>query len=171
MKKLTTLILSCLLIYTLVLTTACPKKSAIRRANEASFQLAGTINDAQKALENAYAQGIVTNETALKLNYQLRIANEGSQKLTVALRALRTEFPNGELPANKIEFLNQVLSDEIITPVLRILDELKIVDGSKTPALLAAISSIKSLIVIISAAFPQKSAQMEILERRKLQNV
>ena len=168
MKKLSTLILSCLLIYSLIFVAACPQKSVTRQAAEASFQLAGTINDAQKALESAFRQNIIGAETAKRLNDQLRVANEGSIKLTAAIKILRETFPSGNLPQNKIDALNLILSDEIITPVLQILDELKIVDSSKTPALFAAISSVKSLIVVISAAFSQKSRAMRILERSEI---
>ena len=159
--------LSLLIIYAAFVNLACPQKTAIRKASEASFQLAGSINDAQKAVESAFDGQIIGKATAIKLNDSLRRANDGSVKLTNAVDALRKLYADGApLPQTKLDVLNLILSDEVITPLLQILDELKIVSASRAPALFAAIASVKTLVIVISSAFPAKSSVSLQLERR-----
>ncbi|HXG85778.1 MAG TPA: hypothetical protein VNI84_17295 [Pyrinomonadaceae bacterium] len=165
MENLIKTIVSLTVIYAVILTCACPQKSAIRRANEAGYQLAGAINDAQKAVEAAYDARAFSRETAIKLNTHLRTANHGSARLNDAIRAARQIAGGGAaLPQSKIDALNLIFSEQVITPILEILNELKITNAGRAPALFAAIQSVKTLILVISSAFPQKSSAVIKLE-------
>ena len=159
--------LTLLVIYAAAFNLACPQKSAIRRANEASYQLAGSINDAQKAVEQAFNQHIIGTDSAIRLNGYLKTANDGSIRLTQAVETLRQIYSDpAQIPRTKLDALNLILSEQIITPVLRILDELKIVGADKAPALFAALGAVKTLIVVIAAAFPGHSNAVSELNRR-----
>lgn len=152
-----------------LLTTACPKAKTLRVSYKASYRLAGTINDAQIAVEQAYNSGAISNALARRLNDDLKIANGGAKYLTETVESLKKSYGDSKhIPAGALDNLNIILSNEVVTPILRVLNALGLVSGDKAPYLLAAIASIKTLIIAVSASFPSKTASLIRLENAEV---
>lgn len=149
-----------LIIYTLFLC-ACPKETAIRKASKASFQLSGLTIDAVNATAKAFDAGIIDLSTKDKLADSLKLIAIGGKRFNNTLEIFVRE--SGEnLPTTKIEILNRIFSEEIVTPFLEILQKVKIISAAKAEYLVIAINSLRAAILLISDGFTAANAKVEV---------
>lgn len=144
MKKLLT---CCLLIYAIFLM-GCPKETAVRKAANASYQLAGITGDVINGVGKAYDAGILSLATKDKLAAQLKLVVSGGKKFNLAIEALNAT-PS---PAD-ISILNQIFSEQVVAPFLAILEELKVLLPNQADYLHTAITALRTAILIISGVF------------------
>lgn len=154
MKKLLTCLL---LIYSLFLM-ACPKETAVRKAAKASYELSGITLDVVKAVGKAYDAGIFSLAAKDRLAANLKTVIAGGQKFNAAVTAI-----NGVPTDSQTSVLNQIFSDEVVTPFLAILQELKVLSPSQATYLHTAITALRAAILIISGVFAESGYRHEEL--------
>jgi hypothetical protein len=142
-----------LIVYSLFLT-ACPKETAVRKAAKASYELSGITLDVIHTTEKAYAAGILSLAAKDRLaGYEKRVAS-GGKHFNDVLVAFNAQT-SGNLTADQLGVLNKILSDEIVTPFLAILQELAVVSLDQVAYLKTAIAALRTAILIISETVAQ----------------
>lgn len=151
MKKVFTCLI---LIYSLFLM-ACPKTAAVRKAAKASFEMAGIVKDVIAATGKVYDAGIINLATKDRLAAAEKRVASGGKHFNELLAGYIATDPSG-VPADKLAILNQIFSNEIVTPFLEILQELKVISPGTATYLTIAIDSLRAAILLISGAFAEQ---------------
>ena len=152
------LLLSLLVIYTVLLSAACPQ-NATREAAKASYSLSGLTVDVAKGTARAYQDGIIGIETKDRIANYLKTISIGGKRFNNTLEIFVKE--SGEnLPTDKLAILNTIFNDEVIAPFLEILTALKVLPSEKAQYLRTAIAALRSSILIISAGFTAKGLEI-----------
>jgi hypothetical protein len=142
-----------LIVYSLFLT-ACPKDTAVRKAAKASFELSGLTLDVINATGKAYEAGILSLAAKDRLaGYEKQVAS-GGKHFNDALAAFNAQT-SGNLSADQVKALSVILSAEIVTPFLQILQELGAVTLGQVAYLQSAIAALRTAILIISETVAQ----------------
>lgn len=151
------IIVSFFLLFTVIITTACPKKEALRKGEEAAFLLAGAINDTQTAVERAEDAAIITREMAREGYTLILRANQLSRTLTNTVERLRTTYGKMEnVPAAERNNLT-IITGELVEVIL---DINRIFKFANTPALETALRVVNELVLTISALVPKQTISM-----------
>lgn len=155
MKKIT---ISIILIFSLLILSACPKQSVVRQAAKASFQLSGLTVDAVNATGKAYQANLLSAETKNRIADALKKIATGGKRFN---QHLEMYFRNhGEnIPSDKLEILNAIFSDEVVVPFLEILQALKVLSANDAGYLHSAINALRTAILIISNGFAAVKTQ------------
>jgi uncharacterized BrkB/YihY/UPF0761 family membrane protein len=160
MKKFLTVML---IIYSLFLT-ACPKDTAVRKAAKASYELSGITLDVIHATEKAYNAGIIGLAAKDRLaGFEKHVATGGKHFNDVLAGFIAQT--SGNLTADQVSILSKILSDEIVTPFLAILQELAVISLDQVAYLKTAIAALRTAILIISgtiadAGFPDANRRL-----------
>lgn len=150
MKKFFT---SLLIIYSLFLT-ACPKETAVRKAAKASFELSGITLDVINATSKAYDAGIIGLAAKDRLAAAEKKIAAGGKHFNELLTGFMAQSSNN-LTADQITILNQIFSNEVVTPFLQILQELGAISLDQVAYLQTAIAALRSAILVISGTFAE----------------
>lgn len=142
-----------LVVYSLFLT-ACPKDTSVRKAAKASFELSGLTVDVINATKKAYEAGILSLAAKDRLaSYEGKLAI-GGKHFNQVLEAFNAQT-SGNLTADQVAQLSVILSDEVVTPFLQILQELGAITLDKVEYLRTAIAALRTAILIISETVAQ----------------
>lgn len=126
---------------------ACPKETAIRKAARASFELSGITLDVVKAVGKAYDERIISLATKDKLAGHLKLVISGGKKFNQSIEGLNA------LTTAQASVLNTIFSDEIVTPFLAILEEVRALTPAQADHVRTAIAALRAAILIISGTF------------------
>ena len=145
--------LAAVLITALVLlTTACPSESQIRKAAKASNGLANLTNGVVDAVRVAFQAGQISVDTKNKLaDALILVAKEGKtfNDLLIANQALAQ---NGTFPPNIFALLSTQF-DKVVQPFLDMATQLNLLGPAANQKLLTTFAALRAAILIISAAF------------------
>lgn len=149
MKK---ILISLLLVYALVLATACPiKESDIARAKRASNALAGLTADAITATRTAFENKLISLEQKNSIADALIMISRGGTRFTLAVKAAESS----KLLVERREVLNQVFSRDIVEPFLSLLQQIGLLKNAA--ALAHAIDLLRVQILVISKVFSRNT--------------
>ena len=142
-----------LLITALVLlTTACPSESQIRKAAKASNDLANLTNNVTDAVRIAFQAGQISVETKNKMaDALILIAREG-KIFNDLLIANQASAQNGTFPPNVFVQLSGQF-DKVVQPFLEMATTLNVLGPSGNQKLAQTFAALRAAILIISAAF------------------
>lgn len=166
MKKSIVQLLSLILICSFVmLLTACPKETAVRRSVKASYELSGLTVDVINATGKAYANGLISLETKDKLADSLKILSVGGKRFNQALDLVIRESGGDEtkVPMDKIQMLNKLFSDEVVAPFLQVLQSLKLLSPEKARQLHITIAALRTAVLTISLSFQSVAAERKFI--------
>lgn len=164
MKK---ILLSLIVIYSMIFLLACPKKdTAVREAVKASYSLSGLTIDGIAATAKAYNAGIIDVQTKDKIANALKNIAIGGKRFNQTLEKYVQE--SGEnMPTDKIAILNKIFSDEVVTPLLEILQSMKILSADKAEYLRSAINALRAVILTIQNGFNSLNAGNNFIGEEK----
>lgn len=134
-----------------LVTTACPKQSVIRKASAASYQLSGLTRDAIKVTSDAFSAGQISlaqkDHIAEKL---VKLAAGGRAFNSLVAEVNKLYSTASEIPLSKLDEIQRVFDSGIAAPFL---DLLKEIGGSAMSAQVKrAVELIRTAILGISAA-------------------
>ncbi len=152
-----------LIVYSLFLT-ACPKDTAVRKAAKASYELSGITVDVVNATKKAYDAGIIGLAAKDRLAGYEKTITSGGKHFNDVLSGYIAQTA-GNLTADQVKILNTILSDQLVTPFLAILQELALISLDQVAYLRTAIAALRTAILIISgtiadAGFPDASRRL-----------
>lgn len=164
MKK---ILLSLIVIYSMVFLLACPsKKTAVREAVTASYSLSGLTVDGIAATAKAYNAGIIDTPTKDRIANALKTIATGGKRFNQILDKYAAEAAdkNEMIPADKMEILNKIFSDEVVAPFLEVLQSMKILSADKAEYLRSAINALRAVILTIQNGFSSLKAENQFSE-------
>lgn len=152
MKK---ILLSVIVIYSLLLLTACPQETVVRRAAKASYELSGLTVDVINAVGKAYANNLIDIRTKDDLANKLKTLSVGGMKFNQLLESALKDANGDEtkVTPDKIQNLNKVFSDDVVMPFLEILQLAKVISPANVNYLHSAIAALRTAILTISLGF------------------
>lgn len=135
-----------------LLTTACPSESQIRKAAKASNSLANLTNNVTDAVRAAFQAGTINVETKNKLaDALILIAKEGKifNDMLIANQAAAQsgQFPPGIFTQLTTQF------DKVVQPFLDMATTLNLLGPNVNQQLAKTFAALRAAILIISAAF------------------
>lgn len=158
-----------LLVISSLFLLACPKETAVRRAAKASYSLSGLTVDAINATGKAYAAEIIDLRTKDKMANALKTISIGGKRFNQTLEIFVRESGAGELPPDKLAFLNKIFSDEVVTPFLEVLQTMKVLSPAQSDYLHVAIAALRSAILVISNGFTAAKAVASVPRKQRFQ--
>ncbi len=161
-----TLFLTILIICSLILT-ACPKKSVIEKGADYSYRLAGIIGDMQTTTQEAYRTGKISLDTKNKIQTNLLTASKFGLEFNKELKAVSEKYGGDvtKIPKAEIAALDLYFSQNIITPVLRVIELVGLLSVEQVSYLQTALSALRTAILTISNAFGESSASFQMIGR------
>jgi hypothetical protein len=149
MKK----ILSVFIVLWSLIMCGCPADSPTRKAAKASFELSGITLDVVNATAKAYDAGIISLAVKDKMAAAEKKIAEGGAHFNDLLAGFIKQYPNGQIPADKLGLLNSIFSGDIVTPFLQILEQIKVLSPTQAGYLSAAISTLRTALLVIAGVF------------------
>jgi hypothetical protein len=136
-----------------ILTTACPSETQVRKAAKASNSLANLTNNVTDAVRSAFQANAINVETKNKLaDALILIAKEGkifNDMLIANLPAAQSsnQFPPGIFQQLTTQF------DKVVQPFLDMATTLNVLGPNANQQLQKTFAALRAAILIISAAF------------------
>lgn len=135
-----------------LLTTACPSESQVRKAAKASNSLANLTNNVTDAVRAAFQANAIDVETKNKLaDALILIAKEGKifNDMLIANQAAaqNNQFPPGIFQQLTTQF------DKVVQPFLDMANTLNLLGPNVNQQLAKTFAALRAAILIISAAF------------------
>lgn len=129
------------------LTTACPKKDAVRAAIDASYRLPHATNDLIDKITIARDRGIISVDTSKQFGAILNDVAKAEVVYVGMVKALQNaiDFGTAASPAD-LANLRSFFDAQIIEPFLRVLEIAKVLSGSDVQLVLLAITAARLLI-------------------------
>lgn len=144
---------SAVLITVLVLlTTACPSESQIRKAAKASNDLANLTNNVTDAVRVAFQAGQISVETKNKMADALILIAKEGKIFNDMLIANQASAQNGNFPPNIFVQLSTQF-DKVVQPFLDMASTLNVLGPTSNQRLAQTFAALRAAILIISAAF------------------
>ncbi|HEY8188842.1 MAG TPA: hypothetical protein VIF64_22435 [Pyrinomonadaceae bacterium] len=142
-----------LLITALVLlTTACPSESQIRKAAKASNDLASLTNNVTDAVRIAFQAGQISVETKNKLADALILIAKEGKIFNDMLIANQASAQDGKFPPNIFVQLSTQF-DKVVQPFLDMATQLNLIGQNTNPRLAQTFAALRAAILIISGVF------------------
>jgi hypothetical protein len=135
-----------------VLTTACPSESQIRKAAKASNSLANLTNNVTDAVRAAFQANAINVETKNKLADALILIAKEGKIFNDMLIANQGSAQNGQLPPGIFTQLTTQF-DKVVQPFLDMATTLNLLGPSVNQQLAKTFAALRAAILIISAAF------------------
>lgn len=153
MKKLLQFTIALLLVWTVVITTACPKQDAIRQAAKASYRLPGATVDLENAIKSGHEKGIISADLARKFGDALLPASQAEQTLVVLVRAASKVYDKtGSVPAAQMSQITALI-DTIITAVSNVISIFHLLPPNAQALLNVALTAVRVLLQTIGGGF------------------
>lgn len=153
MKKLFQFTIAALLIWTVVITAACPKQDAINKAAKASYRLPGATVDLENAIKSGREQGIISADLARKFGDALLPAGQAEQTLVVLVRAASKVYKQtGAVPAAQMSQITALI-DTIITAVSSVISIFNLLPPNAQALLNVALTAVRVLLQTIGGGF------------------
>ena len=141
------------LITTLVLlTTACPSESQIRKAAKASNSLANLTNNVTDAVRAAFQANTINVETKNKLADALIVIAKEGKIFNDMLIANQASAQSGQFPPGIFQQLTSQF-DKVVQPFLDMATQLNLLGPNANQQLQKTFAALRAAILIISAAF------------------
>jgi hypothetical protein len=140
-------ILYSLVASSLLLATACPQKSSLRQAVEASYRLPGLTNDLIKDVREGRDRGIISPEQASKFGDLLNKMATAELAYIDAVKVIQAAADHGQNPApGQLSNLQLIFDTGIVGPFLDVLTLAKVVSSSQSKAILLAVEAVRLLL-------------------------
>lgn len=127
---------------------ACGPKQ-LQAAAEAAKDLGGATRDSIAAVSKAYTQNLITLAQKDKLADILSVIAKGGQKGVDAIDALNKSGVTTLSGGNAIA-LNKLFDAEMVTPFLRLLNEIAGLSASASAAIQVSIASLRTILLLFS---------------------
>lgn len=146
---------------------ACNKQKTLSVAAEAAKDITGGTRDVIKAVGQAYDQKLITLEQKDHLADILLNIAKGGQRGVAAIDALEKSGVT-TLNGPNAEALSKIFTDEVVGPFLQLLTELGKLSDSSSAAIRAALVSVRTAIVLLSAKIGRADVIQQIQAREVL---
>ena len=135
-----------------LLTTACPSESQIRKAARASNSMANLTNNVTDAVRAAFQAGSISVETKNKLADALILIAKEGKIFNDMLIANQAAAQNGQFPPG---IFNQLTTqfNLVVQPFLDMATTLNLLGPNVNQQLAQTFAALRAAILIISAAF------------------
>jgi hypothetical protein len=135
-----------------LLTTACPSDSQIRKAAQASNNLANLTNSVVDAVRIGFQAGQINEATKNKMaDALILIAREG-KTFNNLLIANQASAQNGTFPPNVFAQLSSQF-DKVVQPFLDLVTQMNLIGPNTNQQLAQTFAALRAAILIISAVF------------------
>jgi len=136
-----------------LLTTACPSQSQIRKAAKASNDLASLTNNVTDAVRIAFQAGQISVETKNKLaDALILVAKEGKIFNDMLIANQASAGQDGKFPANIFVQLSTQF-DKVVQPFLDMATQMNLIGQNTNPRLAQTFAALRAAILIISGVF------------------
>ncbi len=137
----------CLLFASIVITSACPKKDAVRTAIDASYRLPATTNDLIAKVNEAKTKGFITADQSKKFGDLLSPLARAEVVYVGMVKALQAAVKaNGTADPGQLGTLKTFFDAQVIGPFLQILEFCKVLSGDSVQVILVAVSGVRLLL-------------------------
>lgn len=136
----------------ILLTTACPSETQIRKAAKASNSLANLTNNVTDAVRAAFQAGTINLETKNKLADALILIAKEGKIFNEMLIANQASAQNNQFPPNIFAQLTTQF-DKVVQPFLDMATTLNLLGPNVNQQLGKTFAALRAAILIISAAF------------------
>lgn len=156
-------ILSLIIIYSLMLATACPSRKGLTQAFNQSAKVYQLGTSAAVTIGGLYDSGILPLAVKDRIaDGLIKVAGEG-RKFHAMIVALKAEYGSdiSAVPKSKLAELDILFSSTVIQPLVDILSSLGVLPPGVASQVLLAISLVRTAISTISQIFGMGSASYE----------
>lgn len=167
-RSISVLLAATLLIYTCA-GFACNRQNTLAQAAEAAKDIGGGVRDVIKAVGQAYDAKLITLEQKDQLAEILKAIAKGGQKGVDAIQKLQEQGVDIPTPDQRA-ILNRIFDDDVVAPFLNLLTRLGTLSNDQSIAIRAALTSVRTAIVLLSSRIGRTDVIREI-EAREVWNV
>lgn len=163
-------ILSLLIIYSLLLVTACPSKGALEKAFNQSANIGKLASASAVTVGDLYKAGVISLETKDQIAEKLaQIVTSGTQVHGV-IKALAEKYKGqvDNITADERNNLDLLFSREIVEPFLAILTSLKLLSPNTAKQILVAVALLRSAIMTVTGVFGSGSASYTTMHAQEV---
>lgn len=142
------------LIFSILATTACPKKDAVRKAAEASYRLPGLTNDVIAKIEDALSKNLITVDQARTAGGIINpIAKAEVTFVALVRSAHEIQKRTGTIPADMLGKIRTMLDADIIGPFIKLLEFHKLLSPEAAAAIGVALTALRLILTTIGTGF------------------
>lgn len=121
-----------LIIYSLVMLTACPSRVTLEKAKQKSSQIAGYANDATEAIRDLYRAKILTAEQTVLIADKIILLAKGGQAFDTAIKSFEEVYGTIEnVPQTEWANALNLFNREVVEAFVAVLVELKVIQQSE----------------------------------------
>lgn len=160
-------LLSMLVICSMFYLQACPKKETLKvQSAKLSYSFSGLTVDAINAVGKAYTEGKISVQTKDKWANKLKFIATGGKRVHQNLEKFINES-GANLPTDKAAIISKIFSDEVITPLLEILQDMKLMTADRAEYLRVAINALRTAILTVGSMLGSANIEVQKLEEVK----
>lgn len=152
MKK---IILSLVIVYSLIMVTACPSRSGLEKAFNESARVASLAETAAVTTGEFYSSGLIPLATKDRIADALALVVKNGKSFHKVLVGLKAQYGDrlSEIPKAELANLDLLFSTQVITPFLEILSNFRVLSPEIARKLVVAFSILKTAILTVSSVF------------------
>lgn len=144
---------SILIIYSMVMLTACPKEQSIEKAKSSSAKLATYANTGVNITRDLFNEKVISLETKNKIADAFIVLADAGIAFDTAVKRIETVYGT-DVPKAEVTKLFEVFDKEVVQAFLAVLETLKLVSDSS--AYLVVIEAVRTAVLTIAEAFDRK---------------
>lgn len=142
-----------LIVFSLIVT-ACPSKSAMEKAFNASAKLSQVGTQAAIGTKDLFDAGVISFETKESIAKGLRKVQQKGAEFNTILSELKAKYGKNP-PENELAFLDIFFNREIIAPFVQILIEIGALSKEKAQQVFLIVAGLKQIIYTIANVLGQ----------------
>jgi hypothetical protein len=171
-RKVSTKTLSIFLAGSLLCTmTACPQRSDLVKAFNASEKIASYTEIGARAVGDLFEAKVIDYETKEKLVAKLKIVARNGRRFHETLVAIKAQY-GATLPDREVNALDIVFNRDVIAPLADLLTETGLLSENASSQILTALVFLKSAVLTVAKLFgqlrPNQSASYEFYKQEQL---
>jgi hypothetical protein len=157
MKK---IFLSALIIYSLLMITACPSKGALEKAFNQSASIGKIASASAITVGDLYRAGVISLDIKDQIAGKLGKIVESGARVHEVIKALAAKYKGqvNKITPSEQSDLDLMFSREVVEPFLDILTALNVLPPNTAKQILVAIALLRSAIMTVSGIFGPSSA-------------
>lgn len=157
MKK---IFLSLLIIYSLLMVTACPSKGDLEKAFKQSANIGKVASASAVTVGDLYKAGVISLDTKDKIALQLGKIVENGARVHEVIKALAAKYKGqvDNISPTERNDLDLMFSREVVEPFLEIFKSLNVLPAHTAQQILVAVALLRSAIMTVSGIFGPSSA-------------
>lgn len=149
------------LVMTSSLGFACERKSAVRRAIEASYRLPATTNDVIKQVREGRDRGIISTDQAAKFGEALNKMAAAELAYIDAVKIIKAAVEKGQTPdRSAMANLQFIFDSQIVGPFLDVLSLARLISGSQADLILLAVEAARLLLRTIGGGIGSQAVKV-----------